>query len=239
MKNSVKAHVLLLMAIAAQNCIAGTSGYDPQSHTPVENSPAQLAEKRDALDAFRDQVANNHWDWDQLYFYYGAFQGDETKRNPIGFWNGMYANASTGLAILRRDGFASMDAHGREGTLTTRPVTFKGRYLFVNTDCLDGLLKAEILDTDGRIIQPFSIDNCVPLSCDRTLATVTWKDADDLSSLSGRPVRFRFHLTNGSLYSFWVSPNESAASHGYVAAGGPGFTGSTDASPVIPQTPER
>jgi hypothetical protein len=25
------------------------------------------------------------------------------------------------------------------------------------------------------------------------------------------------------LYSFWVSPNESGASMGYVAAGGPGF----------------
>ena len=43
-----------------------------------------------------------------------------------------------------------------------------------------------------------------------------------------KPVRFRFHLTNGALYAFWVSPDASGASRGYVAAGGPGFTGATD-----------
>jgi len=38
----------------------------------------------------------------------------------------------------------------------------------------------------------------------------------------------RFHLRNGSLYAFWVSRDPSGASDGYVAAGGPGFTGPTD-----------
>jgi len=47
-------------------------------------------------------------------------------------------------------------------------------------------------------------------------------------SEAGRPVRFRFQLTNGSLYSFWISPNTSGASGGYIGAGGPGFTGSTE-----------
>ncbi len=37
-----------------------------------------------------------------------------------------------------------------------------------------------------------------------------------------------FYLTNGELYAFWVSPEETGASHGYVAAGGPGLTGPTD-----------
>ena len=49
-----------------------------------------------------------------------------------------------------------------------------------------------------------------------------------LALLAGRPVRFRFHLANAKLYSFWVSPDLSGASHGYVAAGGPGFTGAMD-----------
>ena len=55
-----------------------------------------------------------------------------------------------------------------------------------------------------------------------------WKDARDLSAIAGKPVRFRFHLHHGKLYSFWVSPEESGASHGYVAAGGPGYTGHAD-----------
>ena len=46
--------------------------------------------------------------------------------------------------------------------------------------------------------------------------------------MAGKTVRFRFHLANGSLYSFWVSADESGASDGYVAAGGPGLAGSMD-----------
>ena len=56
---------------------------------------------------------------------------------------------------------------------------------------------------------------------------VTWKAAG-LGALAGKPVRFRFHLRNGRLYAFWVSPDASGASHGYVAAGGPGFAGPVD-----------
>jgi len=41
-------------------------------------------------------------------------------------------------------------------------------------------------------------------------------------------VRFRFELENGSLYAFWVSQDETGRSDGYVAAGGPGYTGPID-----------
>ena len=63
---------------------------------------------------------------------------------------------------------------------------------------------------------------------DKTLRRVEWKGAKDLSALSGEPARFRFHLRLGELYSFWVSPDESGASHGYVGAGGPGYTSFVD-----------
>ena len=55
-----------------------------------------------------------------------------------------------------------------------------------------------------------------------------WKSGADLSSLRGKPVRFRFELTNGSLYAFWVSRDENGRSDGYVAGGGPGYTGIID-----------
>ena len=50
----------------------------------------------------------------------------------------------------------------------------------------------------------------------------------DLSALAGQPVRFRFELTNGYLYAFWVSKDESGRSDGYLAGGGPGYIGPTD-----------
>ena len=156
---------------------------------------------------------------DKLYFYVSARADDPS---------GLHGKGSTGVAILRRDGFASMDAGKTAGTLTTRPVRFTGKRLFVNVDCKEGELKAEVLDKDGKVIQPLSLANSVPVKTDSTLCEMTWKGGKDLASLAGRPVRFRFQLTNGSLYAFWVSPAKSGASHGYVAAGGPGFTGPTD-----------
>ena len=85
-----------------------------------------------------------------------------------------------------------------------------------------------MLDKNGKVVAPFTKDNCVPIMVDKILQRVEWKSAKDLSSLVDKPVRFRFYLRLGELYSFWVSPDESGASHGYVGAGGPGFTGPTD-----------
>ena len=157
---------------------------------------------------------------DRLYFYVSGRAG-----MPDSCESGV---CSTGLAILRRDGFASMDAGANEGTLTTRTVRFNGKHLFVNTDCARGQLSGEILYKDGQVIPGFSRGKCVAVSADSTLAEVKWTGVEDLSAISGQHVKLRFHLSNGKLYSFWVSPDESGASHGYVAAGGPGFTGSRD-----------
>ena len=157
---------------------------------------------------------------DEMYFYVSARAGI-----PGSSQSGV---CSTGLATLRRDGFASMDAAHEEGTLTTRPMRFSGKHLSVNVDADEGELLVEVLDEDGEPIPRLSREKCVPIRADDTLQPVKWRGARDLSKLAGKPVRFRFHLTNGRLYSFWVSPDMSGASRGYVAAGGPGFAGMMD-----------
>jgi hypothetical protein len=159
---------------------------------------------------------------DELWFYFGAWSGESPEKKST------YAGGSTGLAKLRRDGFYSMDASGKQGTLTTTPVSFTGKYPFVNANASGGELKAEVLDQNGAVIEPYTLANSVAVSGDGTKQPLIWKGAEDLSKLSGQPVRFRFMVKNGSLYSFWVSPDVSGASYGYVAAGGPGFTGPKD-----------
>ena len=118
-----------------------------------------------------------------------------------------------------------MDAADTEGALTTRPVRFEGKHLFVNAA---GDLYAEVLDTAGKPIPPFTRANCAFVRADSTRQEVKWTGASDLSTLAGKPVKFRFHLRNGQLYSFWISPDSSGASRGYVAAGGPGLAGIAD-----------
>src|SRR5262249_14526434 len=127
-----------------------------------------------------------------------------------------------------RDGFASLDAGTEGGTLTTRPVVFNGGHLFVNIAAPDGKLAVEMLDEAGKVIAPFACTDCRTISGDSTKREVCWNGAPDLSGLASKPVRFRFHLTNGSLYAFWVSKDARGASGGCVAAGGPGFAGPRD-----------
>jgi hypothetical protein len=162
-------------------------------------------------------------DGDRLLFPYCGFSGIA----PDGR-RGMYYGASVGLAMLRRDGFASMDADEKGGTLTTRSVIFRGTHLFVNAACASGELRAEVLGAEGHAIAPFTLANSKPFSADKTLQRLEWNGATDLAALSGKPVRIRFHLTNGSLYAFWVSPSATGASCGYLAAGALGQPGIID-----------
>jgi hypothetical protein len=106
-------------------------------------------------------------------------------------------------------------------------VQFAGRHLFVNARILGDDLRVEALESDGAPIDGFTRSDCIGVRGDSTRSEVRWKERK-LGALSNRPVRLRFHLASGELYSFWASADANGASQGHVAAGGPGFTGATD-----------
>ena len=157
---------------------------------------------------------------DSLYFYASG-----RRLNKI-MWD---SYTSTGLAILRRDGFVSMNSDMNEGYLITEPLSFDGKYFFVNADLKNkkGQLQVELLDKDGNVIEGYSKKDCVTLKgIDKTKVRVAWKKNKDVAQLQGRAVRAKFYLTQGKLYSFWVSPWESGESRGFTAGGGPQMSGS-------------
>ncbi len=160
---------------------------------------------------------------DQLVFPYMGTSGIAP-----GGKRGMYTGGSIGIATLRRDGFASMDAGERPGTLTTRPIKFRGEHLFVNFSAPQGELRVEVLTLEGKNYGPFTSEKCVPLRGDSTRQRVVWDGVESLARASNKNVKLRFTLTNGSLYAFWVTPDANGASSGYVGAGGPGFAGLLD-----------
>ena len=86
---------------------------------------------------------------DRLYFYYSGFSGISPKLG-----GDIYAGGATGVAFLRRDGFASMDAKDKSGTLTTRLITFKGREILRRTkDMAEAkMLRGIYGDTDSVMI---------------------------------------------------------------------------------------
>ena len=168
---------------------------------------------------------------DRLYFYVSGRRGVPGTSDP--------GVCSTGVAVLRRDGFASLtepaaDARVRRifpgaaaRSVTTRPVRFSGGHLFVNADARAGELRAEVLDEGGRLIEPFSGANCRGVRGDGTRLAVSWTRGS-LASLAGQTVRFRFTVSGARLYAFWVSTTPDGRSRGYLAAGGPGLDGPID-----------
>lgn len=154
---------------------------------------------------------------DSLYIYSSG-----RSLNKI-WWD---AGVSTGLATLRRDGFVSMCADQKEGFLITEKLCFDGKYLFVNADVNThkSQLAVEVLDEQGEPIPGFTRRECLAMkNADNTKYMIVWKKNRDLSSLAGKVVRFKFYLTNGDLYAFWVSPWETGESRGYLSGGGPGL----------------
>jgi hypothetical protein len=167
---------------------------------------------------------------DRLFFYVSGRQGVPGTDLP--------GVCSTGLATLRRDGFASIndDASsdgpvrvydGRLRQVTTRPVRFSGKHLFVNADVARGNLRVEVLDIGGRVIQ--NAYSRPVASVDGTRLCVTWDSRETLERLAGEAVRFRFLLNTGRLYAFWISASDRGASGGYLAAGAPGYSRPLDA----------
>ena len=161
---------------------------------------------------------------DRLYFYFSG-RSNPTRGLRDGAW-------STGLATLRRDGFASMDAGDQPATLTTRPVSFSGSYLFINASASGGSVRAEVLDEQGQPVKGFELADCMPFEADSTRQMLSWRSGRTLADLAGRPVRLRFELARAQLYAFWVSPDFTGTSRGYLAAGGPGLDGPVDLPPA-------
>lgn len=129
---------------------------------------------------------------DTIRLYYGGF--DVTHGVDGG-------RASVGLATLRKDGFASLDAGSETATVTTRKLTGTAGTLRVNCKADGGWLKVEVLDDAGKAVPGYGRDDCGPLTGDAVDKPVTWKRHDRLPETKG-PLRLRFVFRNASLYSF-------------------------------------
>ena len=114
---------------------------------------------------------------------------------------------SIGLATLRLDGFASIDASYDGGTITTVPFELAGAELHVNAKCDFGRIAAELLDEGYRTVPGYSVDDCIAASADATDQVIRWRGEANGRPLSGigAPARIRFHMANSRLYSYWLA----------------------------------
>ena len=130
---------------------------------------------------------------EELWFYYSGFKYRDLPKNADPKYGAVC------LAVLRRDGFISLDSADQPGTLLSKPLVVNGTQLCVNVDAADGGLEVEVLDRDGK-----SLAVSKAIRGDQLRAEVRWKSGD-LSGCKAETVRLRFTLRKAKLYSFWLA----------------------------------
>ena len=152
-----------------------------------------------------------NWDKGCAYMVTGvALRGRETwlYYGVVGYTHGDYDASQdhyTGTitrAVLRRDGFVSVQAGIEPGEFITPPLEFEGKHLFVNVrTSAGGHLRVAVLDTSGAPYKNLGAGECVPINGNYISKEVVWPDGD-LSLYAGKPVRLRFVLRDADLFSF-------------------------------------
>ena len=101
----------------------------------------------------------------------------------------------------RLDGFVSLDCGEQLGSVVTRPLRAEGNRLVLNIASSEGIARVAILDRSGRPYNGFSLDDCIPLSCDSVRAHVRWQRNADLAPLAGKVLRLKFELSETKLFA--------------------------------------
>ena len=149
-----------------------------------------------------DAVLRGH----ELWFYYTgskyrAAGWDFVGKHPGGEWVPRHGydkdKTAICLAVLRRDGFISLDAGQKAGSIVTRPFKVPGGRLFVNFNAIAGELRVEVLGESSKVLAASE-----PIKGDHVRGEVVWKKGN-LAALKGKIVSMRFTLRNGRLYSYW------------------------------------
>ena len=65
-------------------------------------------------------------------------------------------------------------------------------------------MRTEILDSKGKSISGFDLASARAIRSDRVRIRCGWKKQTDLSALSNRVVRLKFHFENSCFYAFWM-----------------------------------
>lgn len=103
--------------------------------------------------------------------------------------------------VLRTDGFASLHAGYKEGSMLTKPLTYSGEKLMLNmSTSAAGKIIVEIIGDDGLVLMKSK-----EIIGDEIARAVEWQKKGDVGSLAGNPVRLRFTLKDADLYSFRFS----------------------------------
>jgi hypothetical protein len=132
---------------------------------------------------------------DEMWMYYTAVTTPHGGLAPE-------KKQSIARASWRLDGLASLQAKESPGVVETHEFIPEGTRLSVNADLTQGRLMVEVLDTTGKTIEGFEKEGSAIENKDGTKLSIRWKNLEVLPK--GIPIRLKFHLQNGDLFSYRV-----------------------------------
>lgn len=158
--------------------------------------------------------AEGRWIYGDNYQSYGLFETKSSKPDlpneiSLHFNEGSWRDAEHRLRryTIRLDGFVSLHAPLTGGEVTTKPITFAGKHLFLNyATSAAGSVRVEIQDAAGTPIPGFTLTDAETMYGDATEQKVAWNVGADVSRLVGTTVRLRFELKDADLFSFRFQP---------------------------------
>ncbi|MBN2292750.1 MAG: hypothetical protein JXM70_10015 [Pirellulales bacterium] len=132
------------------------------------------------------------------FYYWGTRQSRERDGK------GNRYDMHVGLATLRRDGFVSLTAMNAPGVIVTRPLSFKGKRLFVNAEVQDGgSIKIGLLNAEGKVHPGYAPDECLPITKGEVTIPVKWTNTGEFTLPADKHARVRFELKKAEVYAFW------------------------------------
>ena len=137
---------------------------------------------------------------DELWIYYSGTNRDhDSIVDPAA--DGLLSGI--GRAIMRLDGFVSADADYGGGEIVTPPIRFEGERLKLNLDTGGGgSVLVELRGQDGRPVKGYTEKEASFICGNSVRMPVCWGEKQDVSELSGKPIRIRFVMRDCKLYAF-------------------------------------
>ncbi len=137
---------------------------------------------------------------DELWLYFSGKNQDHAGQLSSGAQN---LKSGIGRAVLRLDGFVSLDTDYRGGEIVTPLIRFKGKSLELNLQTSGGgSAFVEILDKNNCPIKGYSRNDALPLNGNSVRMPVKWRQTDDVSELSDKPVKLWIIMQECKLFSF-------------------------------------
>jgi len=108
---------------------------------------------------------------------------------------------------MRLDGFTSVYAPYKSGSMTTKTFIFKGKKLLLNfATSAPGYIKVEIQDSKGKPIPGYSLGDARELIGNYIEHPALWRKGTDVTELSNQPIRLHFVMKDVNLYSLQFRP---------------------------------